>query len=180
MAIIIETERIALRKFTLEDAADVLVFNSNEEVMRLTGDKILHSLEEAINVITDVWFSDYKLYGYGRYAAIYKPENKLIGFAGLKYEPNLKATDIGYRFLPKYWGKGIATEISLAIMKYGFDELKLDRIIGVAMPENLASAKVLEKIGLTYFKTDGFLGDGGKYLWYEAFNPNKISNPKIN
>ena len=166
---ILETERIGLRQFKIEDAAAVLDFSSNEDVMRYTGDYIISTIEEAEKIITDTWFEDYRKYGYGRYAAIYKPENRLIGFAGLKYEPDLKVTDIGYRFLPEYWRRGIATEISKAITIYGFEELKLDRIVGVAMPENLASAKVLEKIGLKYFKTDSFLGDGGSYLWYEAF-----------
>ncbi len=173
MAFIIETERIALRKFTLTDAPAVLEFNSNEDVVRYTGEKAIQSLEEAKEIIVGTWFSDYQTYGYGRYAAVYKPENKVIGFAGLKYESEIGMTDIGYRFLPKYWGKGLATEISKAILDYGFNKLKLKRIIGIAMPENKASANVLEKIGLQYYKTDGFLNDGGAYLWYEGFAPGK-------
>jgi len=169
MSIILETDRIALRKFDLNDAQAVLDFASNEKVMRYTGDRMISTLEEAQKIITGTWFEDYRKNGYGRYAAIYKPENKVIGFAGLKYIPEISVTDIGYRFLPAYWGQGIATEISRAILSYGFEELKLERIVGVAMPENIASSKVLEKIGMSYFKTDGFLGDGGDYLWYESF-----------
>ncbi|MBL4904448.1 MAG: GNAT family N-acetyltransferase, partial [Flavobacteriaceae bacterium] len=84
-----------------------------------------------------------------------------------KYLPEFDVTDIGFRFLPEYWGLGIATEASVEIIDYGFKQLNLDRIIGIAMPENVGSSKVLEKIGLSYYKTDDYDGDGKEYLWYE-------------
>jgi len=87
----------------------------------------------------------------------------------LKYLPEINETDIGYRFLPEYWGKGIATEVSKKIINYGFDQLKLNRIIGITMPENIGSCKVLEKIGLTLYKVDQYDDDGKAYNWYEIF-----------
>jgi len=165
----IETERILLREFELEDSKAVFEFSTNEEVQKYTGDPVLDSLEQAKSIIANVWFSDYSKYGYGRWAVVYKPENKVIGFAGLKYLPELDETDIGYRFLPEYWGKGIATEVSKEIIKYGFEVLKLDRIIGITMPENIASYKVLEKIGLDFYKFDMYVGEdeNEKYNWYK-------------
>jgi RimJ/RimL family protein N-acetyltransferase len=56
--------------------------------------------------------------------------------------------DLGYRFLPQYWGRGLATEASVVCLAYGFDVLGLERIIGITMPENLASMRVLEKVGM--------------------------------
>ena len=112
-------------------------------------------------------FSDYKKYGYGRLAAIFKPENKIIGFAGLKYLPEFKETDIGFRFLPEYWGKGIATEVSVAIIRYGFEILKLENIIGIADPMNIGSCRVLEKVGLNFYKFDTYDEDDKKYNWYQ-------------
>ena len=76
MTQIIETERIILRKFNINDYKDVYGFNSNKEVQRFTGDKITESLNEAKELIENVWFDDYKKYGYGRWATIYKPDNK--------------------------------------------------------------------------------------------------------
>jgi RimJ/RimL family protein N-acetyltransferase len=170
----IETDRILLREFGMEDADAVFEFSSDLEVQKYTGDVTLETVEEAKDIIKNVWFSDYKKYGYGRWAVVYKPENKVIGFAGLKYLPELNETDIGYRFLPKYWGKGIATEVSREIIKYGFEILKLDRIIGITMPKNIASYKVLEKIGMNFYKFDIYKGEDEnvKYNWHQITKEN--------
>ena len=114
-----------------------------------------------------MWFKDYKKHGYGRWATIYKPDNKLIGFAGLKYLPEFDETDIGFRFLPEYWGKGLATEASKEIITYGFETLDLQKIIAIASAANVGSCKVLEKSGLTLYKTDAYDGDGKEYNWYK-------------
>ena len=162
----IETDRMILRKFSIDDYQSVYEFGSNVEVQKYTGDKILTSSIQAKIIIKEVLFSDYKKYGYGRLAAIFKPENKIIGFAGLKYLPEFKETDIGFRFLPEYWGKGIATEVSMAIIRYGFEILKLENIIGIADPMNISSCTVLEKVGLKFYKFDTYDGDDKKYNWY--------------
>ena len=140
---ILETKRLILREFTLQDALAVYEFGSNKEVQKYTGDVLLQSVEEATAIIKNVWFTDYKKYGYGRWAVVYKENKKVIGFAGLKYLPEFELTDIGFRFLPEYWNKGIATEASIPIIKYGFEILKLDKIIGIADPKNIGSCKVL-------------------------------------
>ena len=167
MKTIIETDRMILRKFSIDDYQSVYEFGSNVEVQKYTGDEILTSPNQAKAIIKEVLFSDYKKYGYGRLAAIFKPENKIIGFAGLKYLPEFKESDIGFRFLPEYWGKGIATEASLAIIRYGFEVLKLDNIIGIADPINIGSCRVLEKIGLKFYKLDTYDEDNKKYNWYQ-------------
>lgn len=167
MNAIIETERLILREFTMADHAAVYEFGSHAEVQRYTGDALLQSPEHAKELIQNVWFEDYKKYGYGRWATIYKPENKLIGFAGLKSLPEFDETDIGFRFLPDYWGKGLATEASKEIIKYGFKILGLEKIIAIASADNIGSCKVLEKSGLTLYKTDAYDGDGKEYNWYK-------------
>ena len=164
---IIETDRLILRKFRLTDCEDVFEFGSDEEIQRYTGDELIPSVDAARKRIQDGLFVDYQKYGYGRLACIYKPDEKLIGFAGLKYLPELDETDIGFRFLQRYWGRGIATEASKELIKYGFEELGLNRIIGIAMEENIASQKVLTKIGLRQYKIGEYDGDGGEHRWYK-------------
>ncbi|MFI1744136.1 GNAT family N-acetyltransferase [Thalassobellus sediminis] len=164
---IIETKRLILREFNLNDYKEVYEFGSNTEVNKYTGDKVIESLNTAKEIIKNVWYKDYFKYGYGRWAVIYKPENRIIGFAGLKYLPEFNETDIGFRFLPKYWGMGLASEASNKIIEYGFEKLKLNRIIGIALAENIASCKVLEKIGLILYKTDEYNGNGIMYNWYK-------------
>lgn len=163
----IETSRLLLRPFTLQDVVAVFQFGSNKEVQKYTGNPVLTTTDQAKSIITDIYFKDYAAYGYGRLATIYKPDNKLIGFAGLKYLPFYKAADLGFRFLPQYWGKGIATEASRALIEHGFNTLKLPEIVAVAEPENIGSCKVLEKVGFTHFKVDDYEGDGQQYNWYK-------------
>ncbi len=166
MSFKIETERVLLREFTLQDYKAVYEFNSNTALHQYTGDEIIGSLDRAKEIIEQIWLKDYEKYGYGRWAVIYKPNRKIIGFAGLKFLPEINETDIGYRFLPEYWGKGIASEIAPKILDFGFKKLNLTKIIGIAMPENIGSWKVLEKIGMTLQKTDEYDGDGKMYRWY--------------
>lgn len=168
---VIETDRLILRAFVDNDVKDVLKFNSDPKVMRYTGCKVINSLEEAQDIISNTWHQDYTTYGYGRFAVIYKPHNKVIGFSGLKWETDLKETDIGYRFLSEYWGMGIATESCIPVMKYGFNELGLKRIVGLALLENIASCKVLEKIGMEHYKTENFPGENLMCNWYKKENP---------
>lgn len=163
----IETERILLRKFSLDDAHAVYEFGSNKEVQQYTGDGLVTSLEMAKQIISKNSIGDYEKYGFGRLAVWHKQDQKVIGFAGLKYLPEFDEVDIGYRFLPEYWGKGIATEVSLPLITYGFEDLKLDRIIGIAMKENVASCRVLEKIGLTFYKEDYYLDEPELLNWYK-------------
>ena len=79
---------------------------------------------------------------------MYKPENKVIGFSGFKYIPELDEVDLGFRFHPEYWGHGLATESALACIEFGFERLNLKRIVALVLPENTASIRVLEKAGM--------------------------------
>lgn len=89
-------------------------------------------------------------------------KNKIIGFSVLKYLPEINETDIGYRFLHEYWGMKIASEIARKIIRFGFETVKLERIIGIAMPENIASWKILKKISMSLYKVDEYDGDRKK------------------
>ncbi len=162
----IQTKRTSLRPFIPSDYEAVFEFGSHPEVGKYTGDELLQTPQQAKDIITNVFQSDYKKYGYGRWAVVHKSDNKVIGFAGLKYLPEFDQVDIGFRFLPQYWNKGLATEVSIEIIKYGFETLNLDEIIGIADPLNIGSCKVLQKIGLQFYKTDQYDGDGKKYNWY--------------
>jgi ribosomal-protein-alanine N-acetyltransferase len=164
--VIIQTKRLILRPFEVTDSAAVLALSTDEAVTRYTLDPMkVVTEQDALSIITDVFHADYKQYGYGRLAVIYKPDNKLIGCCGLKYLPEYSQPGIGYRFLSQYWGMGIATESALAVMKYARETLKLDNIFGLVVPDNTASAKVLEKLGL-YFQKE-VVEDGLLLHWYQ-------------
>lgn len=150
MKFIIETERLFLREFILDDAKNFYQLNLNPNVIRYTGNTAFKSINEAKSFLEN--YNDYKTNGYGRWAVINKSNNEFIGWCGLKYDKLENETDIGFRFFEEEWNKGYATESATACLQYGFEVLKLNRIIGRAMEENKASIKVLEKIGLQFEK----------------------------
>jgi RimJ/RimL family protein N-acetyltransferase len=158
MEIILETDRLLLRKYVEEDAAAFLELNSDPEVLRFVPDAALLDIEQARQILVDHPMADYQKHGFGRGACILKSTGQQIGFAGLKYLEELGEVDVAYRLLPAYWGRGLATEAALASVRYGFDQLGLNRIIGMAMPENIASIRVLAKAGLRYTEEISFLG----------------------
>jgi ribosomal-protein-alanine N-acetyltransferase len=99
-------------------------------------------------------------------ATFLKKGRQFIGWAGLAYLPEFDEIDLGYRFLPNYWGKGFATEVSHAILTYGFDKLALEQIIAIAMKGNTASISVMEKVGMEFNKFAPY-EPGGEYVaWY--------------
>ena len=156
----IETERLLLRKFTLDDLDDYFDLGTRPEVLRFVGGKPFASIDEARETLVAAPLRDYQLYGYGRLACIEKATGRLIGFNGLKYLPDIDEVDVGYRFFSDCWGKGYATESSLAVMQYGRESLGLERIVGIVHPENAASIRVLKKLGLRYEKKTRLEGLG--------------------
>ena len=104
------------------------------------------SVEEARDALAR--YPDFDTVGYGRGSCVLKEEQRVIGLCGVKYLDDLDAVDVGYRLLPEYWGRGLATEACLASVEFGFDVLKLGRIIGLVLADNAASICVLEKVGM--------------------------------
>ena len=150
------TDRLLIREFVPDDAEAFYAFNSDPEVMRYVGEPLSVSVEQVRENIRN--YPDYRERGYGRWAVVHKADDRVIGFNGLKYLPEMDAVDIGYRFLTGYWGRGIATESSRAVLEYGFMVLQMDAIIGLAVPENLGSIHVLEKLGMEFRGMSDCLG----------------------
>lgn len=151
--IILETPRLILRKKIVEDAPFFLDLNSDPLVTQYTGDDAFKDLPAAEDIVRYV-IGQYEKNGYGRWIVIEKETGNPLGWCGLKYHDDTLETDLGYRFMRKYWGKGYATEAGLACINYGFNTLNLKRIIGNAMIENIASINVLKKVGMTFFENN--------------------------
>jgi len=165
--ILIETARLQMREFTPDDLDAVYEFAANSDVSKYTGDAgRVKNRDDAATIIKDVWMADYAQYGYGRYALIHKSDNKVIGFCGVKFEKKLNGTDLGYRLLPGYWGKGLAFEAATAMMDYAQKELGLTRILADAVDENVASNKILVRLGFNKVKSVTELGVTSHY--YES------------
>lgn len=162
MKVILETDRLLLREYVEDDAEAFFKLNTDPEVMRFVPDKPLLNVEQARQTLIDHPIADYRRYGFGRGACLLKSTGEQIGFAGLKYLDELGEVDVAYRLLRAHWGQGLATEVALASVRYGFAALGLKQIIGLVMPKNIASLRVLEKTGLRY--------SGTVTLWGRTFS----------
>ncbi len=165
MKIILETERLLLREFTEEDYLFAWKMNTDHVVMRYTGEPVPENPESVRSFLRN--YSDYEKYGFGRWGCVFKENKELIGFNGLKFFPETKEVDLGYRFIKDYWGRGLATESSQAVVTYGFEKLGLKKIIAFVMPENKASIRVLQKTGFVF--DEKMLEQGEELLKYHLF-----------
>ena len=144
-----ETDRLKFCKFSETDAEAFYLLNSDEEVMRYTGDVAFESIEASRAFLFN--YDPYSITGFGRWTVLLKSTNTIIGWCGLKRLED-GTVDLGYRFFKEYWNNGYATEAAKACLKEGFNVYGLDEIIGRTAKKNLGSIRVLEKIGMTFFK----------------------------
>jgi ribosomal-protein-alanine N-acetyltransferase len=161
---VLETERLLFREMTPDDAAHAYELNNDPEVLRYTGDEPFDSIKEASDFLSN--YAHYRQYGYGRWAVVRKSDHAWIGWCGLKCHPEENEFDIGFRLLRKYWNQGYATEAAAACIKIGFDQYNMHSIIGRAMPENEASIRVLEKLGMAF--EDFVFEDNIKWAQYRV------------
>ncbi len=153
--IVLTTERLILREFELTDGEVMFRLNSDEEVLKYTGDKQFDSIEDAKIFFKN--YPDYEKNGFGRWAVVTKNDKEVIGWCGLKRGED-DEVDIGYRFFKNQWNKGYATEASKACLEYGFQVFELEEIIANAATENKASIRVMEKIGMEFLETKNCKG----------------------
>ena len=150
-----ETERLILRKFDERDVDAIFAMRSDSDVMRFIREP--QNRDEAINwlkLVSSRW-DDEKI---GFCAVLEKASRKLIGWCGLWRLKETGEVEVGYAIDKEYWGRGLAAEAARAFLEYGFNELKLEKVVAVARPENAASRRVMEKLGMQYDYTGEFYG----------------------
>ena len=175
MKIFAETKRLILREVLDSDLEGFYELDADPEVHRYLGNKPIESLKEAQQAI-DFIRKQYTERGVGRFALVEKSSGDFIGWSGLKFNTGEKEAigkkndfyDVGYRLIPRYWNKGYATESSLAALNLGFNDLQLQTIVGAAETGNIASNKVLKKIGLLFMEE--FQYEDVLINWYELKN----------
>ena len=166
----IETERLILRNILPTDVDGMFELDSDPEVHKYLGNKPFKSKSQSEEIINSI-IAQYQEFGIGRWALVHKQTHEFMGWSGLKLNTvTLNGCsnffDVGYRIIPRFWGKGYATESSIAALDYGFNVLKLDTIYGITEKGNEASHRVLLKIGLHYI--EDFYDDKSKLTlqWY--------------
>ena len=166
----LQTPRLYLREFLIQDARFLFEMNNEPDVIRYTGDLPFENEAAAVRLIAS--YDQYAKYKMGRLTVIFKETGETLGWCGLKYHPENDEVELGYRFKEKYWGNGYATESAAACLKYGFDELHLPYIAAIAKPENTASINVMQKLGMHYWKE--VIEHDGLCVAYRISNPFRV------
>lgn len=143
----LETQRLRLRLFTYDDVQVMYEMSSDPDVIKY-ADTAVKDIQEAKQRLEQGPLADYQKHGYGRFAVELKSTGKVIGFCGIKYLPEIDLPEVGYRYFKEYWGKGIGTEAALACVDFARYDLKIKKLVALIMPENIASIKLAEKLGM--------------------------------
>lgn len=145
----IETARLYLRQFTPNDLDDLYRIYSDPEITKyLTGVRTRQETESAIHTMIQRWEEN----NFGMWALVHKIDGKMIGRCGLAFLDKTPEVELGYAIDKVYWNQGLVTEASFASLNYGFEILQFERIVAIARPENIASQRVIQKVGMKYEK----------------------------
>jgi RimJ/RimL family protein N-acetyltransferase len=150
MNILFETERLQLRQFNLEDTAFIIELLNSPGWLKFIGDRNVKTMEDAKNYLVNGPMKSYGENGYGLSMVETKTGNVPVGMCGILKRGNLEFPDIGFAFLPAYHGLGYAQEIATETMHYAMNELKIQKVAAITVPDNKRSIRLLEKIGLHF------------------------------
>jgi len=168
----ITTPRLILRAFTAEDTDSLQRILGEEGVLRYFP-KSDPPPRDKVQAMIARQLKHWEERGYGLWAVESRPTGELLGRCGLQYLPETDETEVDFILGKKFWGQGLATEAGRASVRYGFEELPLASIVGIVHPENLASRRVLEKLGMKLIERRRYFDmDCYRYAieraWYRA------------
>ena len=156
---VLETERLALRRLTADDAGFMLGLLNQPSFIRFIGDRGVRTTDDAREYIRGGPAKSYERNGFGMYLVELKEAAVPIGICGLLKRETLDDVDVGFAFLPAYWSRGYALESARAVLSYGKDVLGLKRVVAVTSLDNGSSIKLLEKLGLRFERLIRMSGD---------------------
>ncbi len=168
MKFILETERLRLREFTLNDTAFIIELLNSPGWLQFIGDRKVKTHDDAKKYLYNGPMRSYKLNGYGLYLVQNKSNGLSIGMCGILKRDTLDTPDIGFAFLPKYMGNGYAYEIAHATLMHAKNKLKIPRISAITLPANERSIRLLEKMGLKKIDTISFPQENEELCLYST------------
>lgn len=148
--IILQTERLILRQLTLTDTPFIIELLNTEGWIKYIGDRNVKTAEQARQYLSNGPVKSYAANGFGLYLVALKDKQVPIGMCGLIKRDYLPHADIGYALLPQYAGKGYAFEIAKAVVGFAFNDLKMQHLLAITLPENNGSVKLLQKLGMVF------------------------------
>lgn len=153
----LETERLLIRRFTFADLDTLVELRSDADVIKYLGGTNMQN-PAAIEKRLKFYIDCYRKFGFGMCAMIWKATNEMCGWSGLQPLEETGKTEVGYGMAKKFWGRSVGFECASAWLEYGFKTANLKKIVAVAQPENTASWRIMEKLGMRYEKTETHYG----------------------
>lgn len=147
---IVETPRLRLRELTADDAEFILGLVNEPSFLANIGDKGVRNLEDARRFIEEGPWASHRERGYGQFLVELKESGEPIGVCGLLFREALDVSDVGGAFLTRYWRQGYGFEAATAMIGYGRSTLGIEKIVALTYQNNLASIRMLEKLGLSF------------------------------
>ena len=162
---ILETPRLVVREMTLDDAPFVLGLLNTPKFIKYIADRGVRTLEDARRYIDERFLASYSANGYGLYMVELK-DGTSIGTCGFVRRDTLPGPDIGFAFLPEYEGHGYGYESAAAVMEFGRETLRFDRVLAITSLDNDASKRLLEKLGFRFNRVKQMAGEPlNVYAW---------------
>lgn len=146
----LETARLRLREFGVDDAPYMLRQLNEPSFIANIADRGVRNLEQAAAYLENGPISSYRLNGFGFWAVLEKSSGTVIGMCGLVKRDTLPDADLGYAFLPEYFGKGMAFEAAQACVSAAKRDFALPRLLAIVNPDNQASRRLLEKLDFAF------------------------------
>jgi RimJ/RimL family protein N-acetyltransferase len=150
---LLQTKRLRLRHYETSDAEFILRLLNEPSFHRNIGDRKVRTIEDAVNYINARLVPSYSNHGYGLYM-VEKSDGTPIGMCGLVKRDPHEDPDVGFAFIPEMWRQGFAFESATAVLDHARNVLKLKRILGITVPDNIASIKTLQKLGMQFLRND--------------------------
>lgn len=165
---VLETARLRLRLLTPADAGFMLALLNSPPFLRYIGDRKVRTEQQAAQYLLDGPIAAYARDGYGMYAAERRSDGLPIGVCGLVRRPGLADADLGFAFLPEHCAQGYGREAASAMLAHAHAAFGLARVVAIVVRENLASIRLLERLGMRYEREVTLPGDPQPLLLYAA------------
>jgi RimJ/RimL family protein N-acetyltransferase len=148
--LVLETERLSLRRLSEDDAEFILELLNEPAFIRYIGDRGVRSREDACRYIRTGPLDSYARFGYGLYRVDLRDGLVPIGICGLLKRDTLDHPDLGFAFLQRHWARGYGFESARAVLQHARGTLGLGRVLAITSPDNTASITLLEKLGFRF------------------------------
>jgi ribosomal-protein-alanine N-acetyltransferase len=146
----ITTEHLRLRMLRPADLDDyhATIYGDKDVMVYMPGGK--PRPRQQVQAVIDEFLNHWEQHGFGLWAVEWREDGSFVGHCGLMRLAGSEEVELAYALAKPYWGKGLATEAARATLRFGFEVVQLPEILALAVPDNIGSRRVMEKLGMQF------------------------------